>query len=266
MIPAPCESPFEGRVVFVLGSRRTGTTWLQELLLAHPDAVGVGAMEVVPGRVDPRETVIMMALEHFWTNAHSDRGDGLSAYLERDAVIAAMRRFCDSLFAQARDVYKPGATWFVEKSPSNLDYLPMLAAVYPDAWYVHILRDGRDAIRSVLATPMAPLHIADAASHWVVGLNKLEQSRHLLQRFREVRYEAVLGDPVGHAADLLDWIGLERNDEVLRAVEQQSKREVARFGAQDPIGPGKWMQLPARDRAVILDIAGDWLTELGYID
>jgi len=266
MIAAPCESPFEGRVVFVLGSRRSGTTWLQELLLAHPDAVGVGAMEVRPGRLDPRETVIMMALEDLWANAHSSRGWGLSEYLERDEIIAAMRRFCDTLFAQARDVYKPAATWFVEKSPSNLDYLPMLAAIYPDAWYVSIVRDGRDAVRSVLDTPMAPLNIAEAAAQWVVGLNQLEQHRHLLQRFRQVHYEALLADPLGYAADLLEWLGLERNDDVLRAVEEQSKREVARFGAQEPIGSGKWMQLPAHDRAVILDIAGDWLTELGYID
>jgi hypothetical protein len=266
MIAAPCESPFEGRVIFVLGTRRSGTTWLQELLLAHPEAVGVGAVEVGPGRVDPRETVIMMALEDFWANAHDAQGEGLSAFLERDEIIIAMRRFCDSLFAQARDVYKPGATWFIEKSPSNLERLPLLAAVYPDAWYVSIVRDGRDVVRSVLETPMAPLSLAEAAAQWAIGLDQLQRHRHLFPRFREVRYEAVLTDPVAYAADLLDWLGLDRTDEVLRAVEKQSKREVARFGAQDPIGPGKWLRLPARDREMILDIAGDWLTELGYID
>ena len=258
MIAAPCESPFEGRVIFVLGTRRSGTTWLQELLLAHPEVVGVGAVEVGPGRVDPRETVIMMALEDFWANAHNAQGEGLSAFLERDDIIIAMRRFCDSLFAQARDVYKPGATWFIEKSPSNLERLPLLAAVYPDAWYVSIVRDGRDVVRSVLET---------------LGRRGLQE---LVERCCDgaARFAAAIAELDG--VELLNEVVLnqvlfcfdsdERTDEVLRAVENQSKREVARFGAQDPIGPGKWMRLPARDRAMILDIAGDWLTELGYID
>jgi len=111
---APCESPFEGRVIFVLGGRRTGTTWLQELLLAHPATIAVPTVEVEPGRLDPSETVIMGALEAVWLNAHNADREGLPAYLELDEVIAVMRRFCDSVFARARDTYKPGAEWFVE--------------------------------------------------------------------------------------------------------------------------------------------------------
>ena len=71
MSDAPCASPFEGRVIFVLGSRRTGTTWLQELLLAHPAVVAVPTVEVEPGRLDPQETVIMGALEAVWLSAHN---------------------------------------------------------------------------------------------------------------------------------------------------------------------------------------------------
>jgi hypothetical protein len=59
---------------------------------------------------------------------------------------------------------------------------------------------------------------------------------------------------------------LECSEDVLMAVEERSKREVARFGVTGPIGSGKWMQLPANQRAKIVDIAGDWLAELGYID
>jgi len=263
---APCESPFDGRIVFVLGSRRTGTTWLQELLVAHPAMVGVPPVEVEPGSIDPREPVVLGALEEFWKNAHDTEREGVSAYLEREEILAVMRRFCDNLFARARDTYKPGAVWFVEKSPSNTKRLPLIASVYPDASFISVIRDGRDAVRSLMDTPMAPLTVAEAAGEWVTSLDELQRYRHLLRRFRQVRYEAMLGDPVAAAADLFDWLGLECGDDVLGAVEQQSKREVARYGATGPVGPGKWMQLPAHERATILDIAGDWLTDLGYID
>ncbi len=71
---------------------------------------------------------------------------------------------------------------------------------------------------------------------------------------------------VAAAAELFQWLGLECTDEVVNALEERSKRQVARFGASGPIGSGKWMQLPPRERARIVDIAGDWLAELGYLD
>ena len=266
MTEAPCGSPFEGRVIFVLGSRRTGTTWLQELLVAHPAIAGVPPVEVEPGSIDPREPVIMGALEEFWRNAHDAEGEGVPAYLEGDEIIAVMRRFCDSLFTRARDAYKQGAVWFVEKSPSNTKRLPLITSVYRDAWFISVVRDGRDAVRSLMDTPMAPLTVSEAAAEWVTALDDLQRYRHLFRRFRQVRYEAMLQDPVGAAVGLFEWLGLECSDEILSAVEERSKREVARYGVTGPIGSGKWMALPPHERAKIVDIAGDWLAELGYID
>jgi hypothetical protein len=156
--------------------------------------------------------------------------------------------------------------WFVEKSPSNTLRLPLITSVYPDAWFISVVRDGRDAVRSLMDTPMAPLTVADAAAEWVAALENLQRYRHLFRRFRQVRYEAMLEDPVASAVDLFDWLGLERTEDILAAVEARSTKQVARFGATGPIGTGKWMQLPARERARIVDIAGDWLAELGYID
>jgi hypothetical protein len=117
-----------------------------------------------------------------------------------------------------------------------------------------------------METPMAPSSAAQAAGEWVTALNRLQKYRQLFGRFREVRYEAMLGDPVTAAADLFAWLGLACDDDVLRDVEQRSKREFARFDATDPVGAGKWTQLDDLDRTEILTVAGDWLAELGYID
>ena len=100
----------------------------------------------------------------------------------------------------------------------------------------------------------------------MTALNRLQKYRHLFGRFRQVRYEAMLGDPLGAVAELFAWVGLEHDGDVLTAVKQRSKLEFARFDAMDPVGPGKWTQLRERDRAEILTVAGDWLTDLGYID
>jgi hypothetical protein len=264
--PPPCDSPFADHVLFVLGGRRSGSTWLAELLLAHPETAGVGAWEVEPGDVTPRETVVIGALDELWRNLHNPDGEGIRPYLGYQRSLATMRRFTDAMLGCGRSHHAPEASWFVEKTPSNLLRLPMLAAIYPDAWFLSIVRDGRDVARSLAQAPMGPTDAGEAAGEWVRDLDQLQLHCGLLSRFRQVRYEDVLADPVGSARAVFEWLGLAVGPDVDRAVEDRASTEVARYGSKDAVGAGKWTQLPTRDRARVLDTAGDWLAELGYLE
>lgn len=54
----------------------------------------------------------------------------------------------DAAFAEG--LARKGGARFVEKTPSNTLRVPFLHALYPDGRFVHIVRDGRDVIRSLL--------------------------------------------------------------------------------------------------------------------
>ena len=266
MPAAPCESPFDGRVVFVLGSRRSGTTWLAELLLAHPDIAGLEAHEVVPGAFIPLESAIFGALADVWKNNWRFDGEGLCSAMSRSEIAVAMRRFCDRLFAGARDRVGPGRPWFLEKSPDNAVRLPIMATVFPDAWYVQIVRDGRDMARSLARVGFGPDDPAEAAAEWVRDTTLVREHNWLLERFREVRYENLLADPTGHVAELYRWMGLPVDDEVMTAVEERASRAVATYGMGTPVGSGKWRELDPPDLDRLTAVAGDLLAELGYLD
>ena len=248
-------SVFEDRVIFVLGTVRSGTTWFEQLLGTHPEIAIVDL-----------EAGIFHGLWDLWLNAHSAEGNGVGAYLEQAQIAAAVRSFCDRMFAAARDRVKPGATWFAEKTPGHYYRLPLMAASHPDAWYIHIIRDGRDVTRSQLRSPVGRILPGDAAAHWSAGVRRVHEHRWQLARFQEIRYEDLLADPITVVSRLFEWMGLKVDAEVESRLEQAAGREVVRFKNTDPVGRDKWRDMSPDDLAKIYAEAGDLLVQLGYAD
>jgi hypothetical protein len=112
----------EERLVFVLGSPRSGTTFL------------AGAIGGVPGFVDLTEVT-----------PHKAAIPALSALPEADAA-EGIRRVPDRVRWLA---LVPG--WRgVEQTPETAFVLPAALRAYPEARAVHALRDGRDVVCSLL--------------------------------------------------------------------------------------------------------------------
>jgi len=267
MTTAPCESPFADRTIFVIGTRRSGTTWLSELLMAHPDVGGPGTFVANSGDVWPMESLIFGALADLWVNRFRADRDGICAFMDDAACVAAFRRFCDQIFEAARNRHSPEATWYLDKSPDNLYRIPILADTYPDAWNVHIVRDGREVVRSLLAAPFVEVHsAADAASEWTKHVSGLVRHKRHLARLREIKYEQLLLNPVGETVQLFEWMGLPVNNDVVDRVQERVGRQVARFGSTGPPRLGKWRDMDPDDLAMTYEIAGDLLAELGYLD
>ena len=263
----PQSSVFADRTIFVLGNRRSGTTWLAELLYAHPDIGGASARERSDiNDVIPSEPLIFGAAAQLWNNFCRSKRDGVATYMDQEAFVAALRAFSDRLFEAGNNRYSPGSPWYLEKSPDNVERLAILAATYPDAWNVHIVRDGRDVVRSLLRAPFEEVtSAAYAASEWSRTIRWMRRDAWRLPRFRELRYEELVRDPVGNAVALFEWMGLDVTDEVVDRVRAATDRPVAKMGSTGG-GSGKWRDMDPHDLAVTYEIAGELLAELGYLD
>jgi hypothetical protein len=234
---------FGGRVIFVLGAPRSGTTWLAGMLLTHPGTAGLAEAE----------TWIFQATRDLW-----DLG------IAEPEVAAAIRRFCDAVFTAHRDRTRPSATWYVEKTPAHVFRLAEMNRVYPDAVYVHIVRDGRDVARSLAEMDGGADAVADGARHWAAAVRAVRRAAPSLARLREVSYEALVAYPVSGVSDVLAWAGLPVDDDVRRALAERNPIRVSQLGTTGPVGPGKWRSLPRHDLEAIEREAGDVLAELGY--
>ncbi len=280
-------------LVFIVGSPRSGTTWLQTLLGAHPDVV-------TPQETDVFSTIVA-PIQAGWDRQHARSGDpdtttrpkGLPTLLHEDEFHALV----DALVARvvaAMAALEPGATAVVEKSPSHSRHTGLIARYLPDASFVHIVRDGRDVATSLRAAAKgwgrhwAPSDVAPAATLWrdtVLGAREAATTG----RYVEVRYEDLrAGDPapLGRA---FAACGLAVDDETCRTL--LAEYSLARMaggdvdspialggavgtgvgGVREPSGfygdgrVGGWAETWTRTDRLIFDaVAGDLLIALGY--
>ena len=89
--------------------------------------------------------------------------------------------------------------------------------LFPDAKFIHIIRDGRDVANSVLKQKWGPKDIIQAAewwqSHMVLGRRMglmLDSSRYI-----EVNYEKLVADTRNQLQRLCEFLGEDYSDEML---------------------------------------------------
>ena len=95
-----------------------------------------------------------------------------------------------------------------EQHPHLSDCLPFVSELYPEATYVYVVRDPRDAIRSIARTDEVP--IPEAIDAWKRSTNSCETFIRSLpaERLEVVKYEALVLDFESVLADLLSTLDL----------------------------------------------------------
>jgi hypothetical protein len=252
------DSPLRNRLVFLVGAQRSGTNWLQRLLATHPDVVAL-----------PSETqlftigieVLAERVQHGVLSSTSTA----SVYMERSEFVSAARGFCDAAFAGVADRLHPGARRVVERSPNHVEHLALIGEVYPDAWFVHIVRDGRDVARSLVSQRWGPRTVEGAASLWSRSIRSARAAAPMLARYREVRYEDLLVEPGAGLAELFGFLELDASADVVQAVLGEAGVAYNTDQRRPEIGDGKWRdEWTRRDVAAFDRVAGDVLRDLGY--
>lgn len=240
-------------MIFNVGARRSGTYWLQRITCAHP------AVAEVPSETYVFSHGIAPLMERF---QHDDRGSQTvgRVFADRERLIAAVRNLCDTVF---KEFVEAGQTHAAERTPWHVYHLPLIAEVYPDARFVHIIRDGRDATRSIVAQSWGPNTVEEAAEEWRSSVAAGRKAAPALgERLLEVRYEDVLADPRAAITRIYAHDGLDGGiDEALVAAGEE-----ANIGAHDKrIGSEKWREAWGQRELNEFDrVAGDLLRELGY--
>jgi hypothetical protein len=169
-----------------------------------------------------------------------------------------------------------GKGLYGDKTPGYVIQLDLLGELFPEARFVHIIRDGRDVALAYVDRPeWGPSTIADGAHYWKsrVGRGRASGERLGSGRYREVRYEDMVDDPEGTARALCAFLGLPFEGGMLD-FHQKGKEFAASTPHPDafqnlakPITKGMrdWRrQMVPDDVALFEAIAGDLLASTGY--
>lgn len=118
--------------IFLIGPARSGTKILRDVIAAHP------AIDRVPFDVN-----------YIWRLGNENLPhDELTPDL---LTLPIAQRIARRLAA-----YHQGAPCLIEKTVSNCLRIPFLDALYPEARYIFLIRDGRDVVESVYRQWLVP--------------------------------------------------------------------------------------------------------------
>jgi hypothetical protein len=83
-----------------------------------------------------------------------------------------------------------------DKTPLNVYGMDHISAVFPDAQFINLVRDGADVVSSMLVKSGHNASLSEAAKRWTTSLHAAEEfGQRNRTRYHEVRYEALVSDP-----------------------------------------------------------------------
>lgn len=252
------DSPMRSRMIFLVGARRSGTNWLFRMLTTHPAIAGIRSeTHLFSHGIAP-------LTERFQCASPDSPTTGV-VYMDRERMLDALRTFCDSVFTEFADVVDPTADLLVERTPLHANHLDLISRIYPDAAVVHIIRDGRDVARSLMAQEWGPTTMTDAAREWATAIGNARAAA--VPRYREVRYEMLLANPAAELETLVDWLELPAADALSEAIEAEASKAFNVSRGHPGFTAGKWIsKLTPHELADFEREAGDVRRGLGYPD
>lgn len=188
------------RPVFVVGMPRSGTSLTEQMLDSHPEAFGLGELNVMHELVE--ELLQQDTPSEQWQDAEYREG--------------LRRRYLDHVPGEAEN-----CRVFVDKAPMNFQYLGLIRQLFPDAKFVYCRRHPVDTI---LSCYMQNFHRQLTFAFDLDDLCYVYlQSLRIMERWQadhgdailELRYEGLVDDPAAQARRLLEHCGLEWSEVVL---------------------------------------------------
>lgn len=271
------------RPVLVCGVGRSGTSLLQSMLNAHP------ALALPPETHFFRRYVarrgLRKSLEVAGAPTFAERLAGDDDF-QRAGISAEelLRPFEGRRLDLAAAYARLLATWAArdgkarvgDKDPRNLDFLPELHGVFPEAFVVHIVRDPRAVVES--RTRAAWSKNRPWWAHALLAQDQLRRGRRVGEelfgdRYLELRYEALLADPEGELGRVCRHVDLPYDPAMLdfggSARRLVGEREMSwKKETLGPLLPGnaeKWRErLDPRQVAFVEAVCTEAFDALGY--
>jgi len=164
-----------------------------------------------------------------------------------------------------------------DKTPLYMQQLPLLERIVPTAFWVHLVRDGRDAALSFLELPEGfsgktwaqPHTVAQFAARWrteILAARRL--GRHTGSRYLELRYEDLVAEPERELRRVCEHASLRWEPAMLdhtRVSDTAHMPEHRNLAHPPTPGLRDWRSQMSREDALAFEhVAGDLLRGAGY--
>lgn len=263
--------------IFVTGFKRSGTTLLGSIIDRHPRIAIFVESFFIPqyhyGQVafwPLSNEANRLKLARAIATEPSARANRLTLdeSVIRDLPRGELQDIIDAMmtsWAQGR-----GKARWGDKSPGYITKMPVLSRMFPDARFVHIIRDGRDVWLSVRRLGW-DWDVTEVACDWRSSVSKARRfGSAISDRYLEVRYEDLLRRPEETLRQITAFVGEDYDPRMLQpSADGPANPALSSWpGVNEPIDAsnfGKWRtRLGEEETAIFELLAGDLLERLGY--
>ena len=194
------------RPIFILGCERSGTTLLRAMLTAHSriavpfEAFRFSRMVTASSpwtRAWMAHEIVHPARE-FLAHPKMPRWGLTIEMVLRELPPAATYRYADLIRAvYAAHARKEGKMRWGDKTPMNAFDAPHLLSAFPEAQFLHLIRDGRDVCLSWAKVDWAHYTVPSAAKQWAKWVRAAAEPGRAVEagRYLELRYEDLVRQP-----------------------------------------------------------------------
>lgn len=239
-------------LVFIAGCPRSGTTWIQRLIASHPVIRTGQESFIFPWYVHP--------IAQRWSRelkGTAPSAVGLSAYLDEKQGKDLITRYVHMLIDSVTEELKPGMI-FLEKTPDNSFYIEEIIEYLPKAKIIHIIRDCRDVVSSLLAAsktwgfkPWGDLNSYSAAKLWVRHLDAVRRSQRAVpaSQFFELKYESLIDRGEEILDEIFHFLGIKWSKaQIAEAIKKNSLNSDMQDRTRLAVGGEKAQRIDAKAR------------------
>ncbi len=262
--------------IFIVGAPRSGTNIFYRTLARHPDLAWISNITkkfpsslwltrlIMLFRDDHRPTEANNVWQKFTGSDHESLG--------RDDVTAAVGKYLRAVVENNLQIFKKPR--FVNKCPGNSVRIDFLKEIFPDAIFIHIIRDGRAVGYSIMRSRLAhagaywsvkppgwrdllKLPLVDAcALQWKMTVKAILQSAKNLPRkqYLAIKYEDLVARPVELFKQVAEKCNLVWQEDLLQTITTGMDNRNFKWQTE--------MQDADKDRLNAL--LCDFLQQLGY--
>jgi len=245
---------------FIMGVPKSGTTWLQYLLNAHPEILCSGE-----GNFNPLAKGLQSLVNDYNLDVEGvNRAIGTSNYVMFSQTNLKYLFVTSIGLLLSNLKIDPGVKCIGSKNPILIKELEIHASLLPSSKFIHIIREGRDVIVSAWFNnlrgnqkdtrrrwPDFKSFVEFGVQQWVSDIQKAQCFGQLYpERYIELRYEDLHRDPNPLLQKLLKFLGV---DSSTSTVDQC--RHAASF---EKLSKGRKRGQEDRNTFFRKGIVGDW--------
>jgi hypothetical protein len=261
--------------VFIVGMNGSGTTMLLDCLGRHPELYAFPEeTRLIPYLMAREASYGDLSMDEnfrrLWDEVRSlpvfreangnvpvplpdnwrDRRRGLASILD-----AVFRHFAAN----------QGKLRWAEKTPQHVQHIEALAAMFPRARFLHVIRDGRDCAVSFHRRWFRRPELTIFRWKKVVAMGMAQGGKIGPSRYLEVRYEDLTAHPEPALRAICGFLDLPFDAAVLESDQPYLVADPGGDGGGLRVNSGKWQRyFSERTRERLERIAGGMLARCGY--